>query len=109
MQSIPLSQIPAQSLTTNLDGQECTLLLRWRQVRLYLDLSVGTRTICQGAICQNRADIVQSRSPYFKGTLHFFDTEGDQPPHWQGLDGNRPGRWVLIYVPEGEETPNLLR
>ena len=93
MQTIPLTQIPAQTLNVTLNGQDCTIAVYWRLARLYLDLSVGTDVICQGAICQNAADIIQSRSPSFAGTLRFFDTAGDQPPRWDGL---RDGAGLLV-------------
>ena len=138
MHIIPLSQIPAQSFNIVLEGQHCTIALYWRQERLCLDLSVGNpkrvtgtknaatnakkaatsskiaaqdlrSIICTGAICQNRADIVQSKSPDFNGTLHFYDMEGDRPPHWEGLHNGTSGRWKLLYIPEGERLPKILR
>lgn len=109
MQQIPLLQIPAQTFNIVLSGQNCTISLYWRQERLYLDLSVGATVICQGAICQNRADIVQSRSQNFSGTLHFFDLDGDRPPYWEGLHTGSAGHWVLVYAEEGEELPEKLR
>ncbi|MDR1396856.1 MAG: hypothetical protein LBJ14_03915 [Desulfarculales bacterium] len=109
MQQIPLTQIPAQSFKVILADQYCTISIRWRQERLYLDLEVGQSVICRGAICQNRADIVQSRSQNFAGTLHFIDLEGNRPPHWQGLHTGTSGRWALVYVGADEEAPQTLR
>lgn len=106
---VPLSQTASQRLYTVLDDQACTLALYWRQERLYLDLSVGSILICQGAICQDRASIVQSPSRDFSGSLHFVDMEGASPPRWNGLYTGRAGRWVLVYVPDGEELPEGLR
>ena len=105
MQIIPLSRLPAQTLNVVLDGQYCTISLYWRQVRLYLDLFVGAKLICQGAVCQNRADVLQSRSHDFNGTLHFFDLDGELAPQWAGLNG----RYSLVYVADGEELPEGLR
>ena len=109
MQQIPLSQIPAQTLNVVLAGQYCTLSLYWRQTRLYLDLSVGPVEICRGAVCQNRAEVVQPYVPNFSGRLHFFDTEGDRPPQWNGVHTGASGRWLLVYVEEGEALPEELR
>jgi hypothetical protein len=115
MRQIPLSQIPAQTFHVVLADQYCTLSLYWRQERLYLDLQAGAAVVCRGAVCQNRADIVQSRSQDFAGTLHFFDREGDRPPRWEGLHtgsggaASAAGRWVLVYVEDGEELPLKLR
>lgn len=105
MKIIPLSKLPAQSLNVVLSGQNSTLSLYWRQERLYLDLKAGSAVICQGAVCQNKADIIQSRSQDFTGTLHFIDLEGDRPPHWEGLNS----RWALIYAEQGENLPESLR
>lgn len=109
MQQIPLSHIPAQTLHVVLSGQYCTISVYWRQERLYLDLSVGTTVICQGAICQNRADVLQSKSRHFSGTLHFYDMEGDRPPQWERLHTGASGRWALLYLEDGEEVPEALR
>lgn len=65
--------------------------------------------ICRGALCQNRANIVQSKSKHFSGSLHFYDLEGDSPPRWQELHNGKKGRYMLLYLEEGEETPQKLR
>jgi hypothetical protein len=93
MRQISITPLPAQTFNAVLDGQYCTISLYWRQVRLYLDLSVGTNIVCRGALCLAGSDIVQSPSPFFRGQLYFYDREGNEPPHWQGL--NR--RWLLLY------------
>lgn len=109
MQQIPLSQIPAQTLNVVLSDQYCTISVYWRQERLFLDLNVGATVIRQGAICQNRADVLQSKSSDFAGTLHFYDLEGDRPPRFERLHNGSSGRWVLVYVEEGEKLPLKLR
>lgn len=117
MKYIPLAQVANQQLSVVLNKQNCAISLYWRQAYLYLDLRVSDPLeldeakrilICQGALCQNLADIVQTRSPYFSGALHFFDLEGDAPPHWQGLHTESAGRWLLLYAEEGEELPRRL-
>ena len=97
MQLIPLAQTPAQTLHIVLADQYCTISVYWRQERLYLDLSVGATVICRGAICQNRADVLQSKSQDFAGALHFLDLEGERAPRWDGLHNGKTGRWVLVY------------
>jgi hypothetical protein len=109
MRSISLDRIPAQTFTVVLSGRDCTLSLYWRQERLYLDLDVGSTAICRGAICQNRADIVRSRSGEFAGSLCFFDREGDDPPRWEGLHNGASSRWALLFLEDGEEIPESLR
>lgn len=105
MRFIPLSAIPNQTLNVVLDGQDCTVSVYWRQERLYLDLVCNGTEIVTGAICENRANILQSRQLYFKGSLHFFDGEGDRPPTYEGLND----RWVLVFVAEDETLPEKLR
>ena len=101
MKEIPLTSIPSQEFNVILGGQHCTISLYWRQVRLYLDLMADSHVICRGAICQNKAEIVQSRTQGFKGSLYFLDLEGDRPPHWERLNT----RYVLLYLEEGEDDP----
>ena len=70
---------------------------------------MGAVAVCRGAVCQNRADVLQSKSQDFAGTLHFYDLEGDRPPQWERLHTGASGRWVLVYVEDGEELPLKLR
>ena len=105
MRVIPLAPIPAQSLNVVLDGQDCALSVYWRQVRLYLDLDVDGQAVIRGGICQNGANVLQSHSRFFRGSLHFFDAEGQRPPHFKGFGE----RFFLVFVADGEELPAALR
>lgn len=105
MQNIPLSPIPAQTFQIVLDDQQCRIKLCQRGRRMYLDLGVGDEAVCRGAICQNRASVVQSPTRLFSGTLHFWDTLGDEPPRYDLLGT----RFLLLYVADGEELPDALR
>lgn len=105
MQAIPLSKLANQTFNIILDNQYCTITLRWKEDRIYLDLSIGTRVIRQGMVCENRTNILQSRSPYFKGTLHFWDIDGNRPPEWSKLDS----RYFLVFYPVSETLPENLR
>ena len=109
MQRIPLEQFPGQVFNIVLSGQYCTIALYWRQIRLYLDLSVGAQAVCLGAICENRTSVLQSPSRYFAGSLHFLDLEGERAPHWEQLHTGSAGRYVLLFVEAGEAFPNELR
>ena len=105
MQTIPLRAIPAQELQVVLAGQECTISLYWRWGRLYLDLTVGADPVCRGALCQCGASITQFPSTAFSGSLHFWDVLGKlAAPEYGGLGE----RFILIYIPEGEEAPESL-
>ena len=82
---IPVIAEPSQRFQVLLDGQDCTIKLYQRGQRLYMDLSVGGNAVCAGAVCLNKADIVQFPSRWFKGVLFFMDAQGDTAPQWEGL------------------------
>lgn len=105
MKIIPIAAIPAQTFQIVLDDQQCRIKLCQRGRRIYLDLEADNETVCQGAICQNRASVVQSPTRLFSGTLHFWDTLGDEPPRYDLLGT----RFLLLYVADGEELPDALR
>lgn len=105
MTEIALSAIPAQRFQIVLADQYCTITLREKGNRIYLDLDTTDYSICRGAICVNGADVLQSLHPQFYGTLHFFDTIGDSAPRYELLDT----RYVLLYVEDGEQLPEALR
>lgn len=95
MQEIRISPNPNQRFNVTLNGQNCTISLKQMGSYLYLGLAVDSFVICEGAICQEAAEIIQSPSPYFKGSLFFIDTEGSNPPDWSGLGA----RYRLIFAP----------
>jgi hypothetical protein len=101
MIQISISPIPSQDFTCVLADQYCRVWLYQRESYLYMDLWVGLKTVCRGAVCQYGADVLQSRSIDFKGTLHFYDFLGKSKPHYLGLGS----RWPLLYVPEGDPLP----
>lgn len=105
MQVIPVAAIPAQSFNVVLDGQNCTIFLYWKQMRLFMDLICNGNVVGTGLICENRADVLQRRTLNFSGTLHFFDMDGNRHPEWAELDT----RYFLIFVPASEELPESLR
>jgi len=105
MQQIPLRPIPAQRLQVVLDDQNCTLALYDRGGRLYADLDVGNVSVFRGAICRYGADIVQSPTLRFSGSLHFYDTQGTKEPDYEGLGS----RFILLYLSDGEEVPAALQ
>lgn len=105
MQVIPLLAIPSRTFQVILDDQQCRISLYQRGRRMYLDLDVGDEAVCRGAICQNRASIVQSPTRLFSGTLHFWDTLGDDPPRYDLLGT----RFQLMYVSANETLPDALK
>lgn len=104
MRIIPLARIPHQELNVVLDGQNCTIVLRHLQTRLYLDLTVNRVVIARGLVCNNRANILQRPVRGFAGTLHFWDTEGDTPPAFEKLGE----RYFLVFIHKDEPMPAKL-
>lgn len=105
MRKIPLQQTPSQKLRVVLDEQNCTILLYYRFGATYMDLYVGNTLVQQGAICQNRASIITLANATFKGSLHFLDLLGDDPPDYNLYNE----RFILLYVAENEDLPEGLR
>lgn len=105
MQKIPLPPIPSNRFQVVLDDQQCRISLYQRGRRMYLDLDVDNEPVCRGAICQNRASIVQSPTRLFSGSLHFWDTLGDEPPQYDQLGT----RFLLLYVSANETLPDELK
>lgn len=105
MKIIPLEAIPAETFQIVLDDQQCRITLYQCGRRMYLDLDVGDEAVCRGAICQNRASIVQSPTRLFSGSLHFWDTLGDEPPRYDLLGT----RFQLMYISKDEALPDELK
>ena len=101
MLQITTSPLPAQEFRCVLDYQYCVISLYQKGKKLYMDLTVGDKPICRGAVCEHGADVVQSVDPDFKGTLHFYDFEGGAAPRWEGLGE----RWAFLYIRPEEALP----
>lgn len=93
MDTIPISATPSQTLSTTLNGQYCLISVRQKSTGVYLDLTVGTKVICAGAICLDRVGIV--RLAGFIGQLRFVDTQGTSDPDYTGFNA----RYKLTYQP----------
>ena len=105
MIQIDIAPLASQEFTCVLDGQYCLIWLYQRGDHMYMDLHAGKKAVCKGAVCQYGADVLQSRSADFSGTLHFYDFLGKSRPwHW-GLGD----RWALLYVPAGEPLPEYFQ
>jgi len=101
MQTIPLQTIPAQQFRIVLDGQNCTITLRQKGERLYIDLLVDDTAVICGGICLDMAPLIPFAQTIFKGDLRFYDTLGTQAPHWEGLND----RYILLYFSDSETLP----
>lgn len=94
MQTIPLKQVPNQTIRTTLGGQSCQINIYTLSVGIYLDLLVNGAAILTGAICEDRNLIVREAYLGFVGDLAFMDTQGTEDPQYTGLGE----RWVLLYL-----------
>ncbi len=94
MQTIPLQQVPSQTLRVTLSGQSCQINLYTLDTGLYLDLLVNGTAILTAAICEDRNLIVREAYLGFIGDLAFMDTQGSEDPQYSGLGE----RWVLLYL-----------
>lgn len=106
MRTIPLQDLPAQSLITILDGQNVGLSIYQRHDRLYLDLTLDESVIATGYVCLDAVPVIQ-QSTDFRGVLMFVDMLGNEPPQWDGIGGDDP-RWILVYLTAAEAAENAL-
>ena len=94
MQIIPIQDVPSQTFTINLAGQQTQINLYTRTTGMYCDVLVNNTLIIGGVYCANLAKIVQNTYLGFIGDLIFYDTQGDTPPSSPGLGK----RYVFYYL-----------
>lgn len=104
MVKIPLQQTPSQKLRVVLAGQNCTISVYYRFGNTYMDLLVADTIVQQGAICRNRASIINIANSVFAGSLHFLDLLADEDPDYQLFND----RYILLYVAADEPLPKGL-
>lgn len=90
---VPLSPVPSQTVTVNLNNQVCQITVYQKHEGMFLDLLVNGAPVVYGVICQNANYIVRYSYLPFVGDLYFIDTQGIEPPYYAGI-GNR---WLLVY------------
>jgi hypothetical protein len=91
---VPLSPVPAQTLSVVLDGQACTLAVYQRRTGLFFDLLFNGAAIVTCVLCQNLAYLLSQTYQGFVGSFSFVDTQGDTPPTYTGLGS----RYQLLYL-----------
>lgn len=94
MQTIPIADVPSQTLTATLDGQSCRLRVITRQGALYMDVYVSDVLIVASALCLNYMPIVREVYLGLVGDLVFRDTQGVSDPSSPGLGS----RYQLVYL-----------
>lgn len=104
MVKIPLNTVPSQSLRVVLGGQNCELKIYYRFGSMYMDITCNNSLVQSGAVCRNRASVVQVANTIFTGSLHFVDILGETEPIYTGF----ADRYSLLYVGADEELPRGL-
>lgn len=91
--TIPLKQVPSQSVNALLVGQPCTIQLREMNGRQYFGLSVNGTVICRNVLTVNLSRIVRAAYTGFVGDFAVIDTQGDEAPQYTGWNT----RWLLVF------------
>jgi hypothetical protein len=101
---IPLLEVPAQNLTTILNGQSTTLNVYQRSTGLFMDVILNNSDVLVigGVICLNKNFIVRNAYLGFSGDLGFYDTQGEDDPDYTGL----AGRFILLCFSADELADN---
>ena len=94
MQVIPLSTVPSQDFTVQLNGQTCSINLYQKSTGLFFDLNLNGVQIVTAMLCLHGVSLVQQTYLGFVGTLMFIDTEGVEDPFYTGLGA----RFILTYA-----------
>ena len=90
---IPTQPVPSQSLSVNLGGQNCIIILRQLLDRQYLSLSVNGVSLCQNVLIQHKSAIVRMGYSGFIGDIYCLDYSGQRPPVYTGWGTE----WDLYY------------
>lgn len=98
MQVIPLSSVPSQSLSVNLDGQPCQIAVYTETTGLYLDLSVNQVVLMTSILCRDRVRLVREKYLGFLGDLVFEDITGSSDPVYTGLGT----QYQLVFLSQSE-------
>jgi len=95
MQVIPLASVASQSLSVQINGQDCSINLYQKSTGLFFDLTVNGAQIIEAMLCLNGVGLIRSAYLGFVGQLVFIDTQGSSDPYYAGLGA----RYILASVP----------
>lgn len=95
MKIIPLQNVPSQTFSVLLSGQNCQIRVEQKGDYLYLSLAVNNAPIINTVICRDRVALVRYAYLGFIGDLTFIDTEGANDPQYIELGT----RYQLVYTP----------
>jgi hypothetical protein len=106
MQLIPLTAVPSQLISANLNSQSVSLSIYQLGfppvAELYIDLVSNGTPIVNCRKCRAFSGSSTESAPFllldagywgFQGDFLFLDTQGDEDPQYSGLSS----RWQLIY------------
>jgi hypothetical protein len=91
---VPLSPVPAQTLSIALGDQPCRIDVYQKSTGLYLNLYVADRPVVLGVLCRDRNVLVVDSYHGFTGDLSFYDTQGLSDPYYDALGS----RWQLLWL-----------
>jgi hypothetical protein len=94
MINIPLTAVPAQTVSVQVLQQAATLTVYQKTTGLYVDVYVNDALVLGGVAARNLNRIVRDLYLGFSGDLTFFDTMGTDDPDYTGLGG----RFQLLYM-----------
>lgn len=94
MQTIPLTAVPNQTLTTIVNEIYLTINLRTLDTGLYFDLLINNVVICQSVLCLHGGLLVRGTYQGYAGDFMFVDTQGNEDPVYTGF----PDRFLLVAV-----------
>ena len=93
IQFIPISAVPAQTFTIQLNSQNCMINIYQKNTGLFFDLNLNGTQIVNSMICLNLVGLVRESYLGFTGQLFFFDTSGQTDPVYTGLNS----KYLLVY------------
>jgi hypothetical protein len=93
IQFIPISAVPAQTFTIQLNSQNCMINIYQKNTGLFFDLEIDNNPCVTSVLCLNLVGLVRESYYGFTGQLAFFDTQGTSDPTYDGLGS----RYQLIY------------
>ena len=93
MQILPLSAVPSQTFSVQLNNQNCLINLYQKSTGLYFDLFINNSPVIQSMLCLNEVGLVRESYLGFVGQLVFVDTQGSSDPTYDGLGS----RYLLTY------------
>lgn len=101
MIEVPLSALPNQEVSIELNEQDCTIQVRQLGKYTYLTLWHGSTLIIENAICMPGIAILQGYIQNFEGNFVLVDSS--DPDNQQLADYKELGtRFLLLYITQDE-------